>query len=129
LPKSKTALVMATAVLSHFILDAIVHNPEMDLLGNGVYKIGSGLWNYPFVSYIVEALLLIMGLWIYLRSTKSRGFSGKYGLPILSVILLVLNAVNTFGLSPTNTENFAMTMLAVYLGMIIVAFWLDRKRT
>jgi len=129
LPRSKTALVMATAVLSHFILDAIVHNPEMDLLGNGVYKIGLGLWNYHFVSYIVEALLLITGLWIYLRSTKSIAFSGKYGLPILSVILLILNAVNTFGLSPTNTENFAITMLAVYLGMIIVAFWLDRKRT
>lgn len=129
LPKSKTALVMATAVLSHFVLDAIVHNPEVDLLGNGVYKIGLGLWNYPFASYIVEALLLITGLWIYLRSTKSTAFSGRFGLPILSVILLILNAVNTFGLSPTGTENFAVTMLAVYLGTIVAAFWLDRKRT
>jgi hypothetical protein len=129
LPKSKTALVMATAVLSHFILDAIVHNPEMDLLGNGVYKIGLGLWNYPFASYVVEALSLITGLWIYLRTTKSITFGGKYGLPILSVILLILNAVDTFGLYPTNTENFAITMLAVYLGTIAVAFWLDRKRS
>jgi hypothetical protein len=127
LPKSRTALVMATAVLSHFILDVIVHNPEIDLLGNGVYKIGLGLWNYSFASYIVEALLLIAGLWIYLRSTKGITFSGKYGLPILSVILLILNAANTFGLSPTNMENLAMTMLAVYLGTIVVAFWLDRK--
>jgi len=129
LPKSKTALVMATAVLSHFILDAIVHNPDLDLLGNGAYKIGLGLWNYPLASYIVEALLLISGSWIYLRSTKSTAFSGKSGLPILSVILLVLNAVNTFGLSPTNTESFAVTMLAAYLGTIVAAFWLDRKRT
>ena len=129
LPKGKTALVMAAAVLSHFILDAIVHNPEIDLLGNGVYKIGLGLWNYPFASYVVEALLLITGLWIYLRTTKSTTFGGKYGLPILSAILLIMNAVNTFGLYPTNTENFAMTMLAVYLGTIVVAFWLDRKRT
>jgi len=128
LPKSKTVLVIVTASLSHFILDAIVHNPELDLLGNGVYKIGLGLWNYPFAAYIVEALLLITGLWIYLRSTKSNGFSGKYGLPILSVILLILNAVNTFGPPPTNMENFAITILAVYLGTIVVAFWLDRKR-
>ena len=35
LPKSKTAIVLATAVLSHFILDAIVHNADLDLLGNG----------------------------------------------------------------------------------------------
>jgi hypothetical protein len=119
---------MATAVLSHFILDAIVHNPDIDLLGNGIHKIGLGLWNNPYASYTVEALLLVTGLWIYLRTTKSTTFTGKYGLPILSAILLTLNAVNTFGLYPTNTENFAMTMLTVYLGTIAVTFWLDRKR-
>jgi len=128
-PKSRTALVMATAVLSHFVLDAITHNSEMDLLGNGVYKIGLGLWNYPIASYIVEALLLITGLWIYLRSTKSKGLGGKYGLPILGGILLILNAVNTFGMYPTSAENLAMTMLAVYLSTIVIAFWLDRKRS
>jgi len=129
LPKSKTALIMATAVLSHFILDAITHNPEVDLLGNGVYKIGLGIWNYPIASYTIEALLLIAGLWIYLRTTKTITFGGKYGLLILSVILLTLNAVNTFGLYPTNTINFAVTMLIVYIGTIVAAFWLDQKRS
>lgn len=47
LPKSRTALVMATAVTSHFVLDVVSHNPDIDLLGNGAYKIGLGLWNYP----------------------------------------------------------------------------------
>ena len=125
LPKSKTALVVATAVLSHFVLDVISHDPDMDLLGNGVYKIGLGLWNYPFASYIVEALLLITGLWVYLRTTKSTTLSGKYVLPILSIVLLILNAVNTFGPPQTNTEYFAITMLAVYLGTIVAAFWLE----
>ena len=129
LSKSKTALVMATAVLSHFILDAITHVPDLDLLGNGAYKIGLGLYNYPIASYIIEALLLITGLWIYLRSTKSIGFRGKYGLPVLGVVLLILNAVSTFGPPETNIEYFAITMLAVYLGTIVAAFWLDRKRS
>ncbi len=128
-PKTRTAMITAIAILSHFILDFIVHNPDLDLLGNGAYKIGLGLWNYPFASYVVEALLLITGLWIYLRTTKSIAFSGKYGLPILSVVLLILNAVNTFGPPPTNTEYFAITIAAVYLGTIVVAFWLDRKRS
>jgi hypothetical protein len=129
LSRSRTALVMATAVMSHFVLDVIVHDPDIDLLGTGVYKIGLGLWNYPTASYIVEALLLIAGLWIYLKSTKGKDFSGRYGLPILSVILLILNGVNTFVLYPTSVENFAITMLVVYLVTIIIAFWLDRKRT
>jgi hypothetical protein len=129
LSKSRTALVMATAVMSHFVLDVIVHNQDIDLLGNGVYKIGLGLWNYPIASYIVEALLLITGLLIYLKSTEAKDFSGRYGLPILSVILLILNGVNTFVLYPTNVENFAVTMLVVYITTIIIAFWLDPKRT
>jgi hypothetical protein len=129
LPKSKTALVMATAVLSHFVLDVISHNPDMDLLGNGVYKVGLGLWNYPIAAYTVEALLLVAGLWIYLKSTIGKDFSGKYGVPILSVILLILNGINTFVLYPTSAENLAVTMLAVYLATIFLAFWLDRKRS
>jgi hypothetical protein len=119
---------MGTAVLSHFILDAIVHNPDLDLLGNGIYKIGLGLWNYPFASYLAEAILLIIGLWIYLRVTKSQGFIGKFGMPILSLILLILNGVNTFGLPPTSTVYFATTMLVVYVSTIAAAFWLDGKR-
>jgi hypothetical protein len=128
-PRSKTALFMATAVISHFVLDVISHNPDIDLLGNGAYRIGFGLWNYPFTSYIVETLLLIGGLWIYMRSTKGEDFIGHYGLPILSLVLLILNGVNTFILYPTNVESFAATMLAVYLATAIIAFWLDRKRT
>jgi hypothetical protein len=66
LSKRKTVVIVSTAVLSHFILDAIVHNPDMDLIGNGVYKIGLSLWTYPIASYIVEAVLLLSGLWLYL---------------------------------------------------------------
>lgn len=101
----------------------------MDLLGNGAYEIGLGLWNFSPVSYIVESVLLVIGLWIYLRATRSVAFSGKYGLPVLSAVLLVLGAVSTFGSSPTSMESFAVRMLAVYLGTIVTAFWLDRKRS
>jgi hypothetical protein len=99
------------------------------VLGNGVYKVGLGLWNFPVVSYTVEAVLLVAGLWIYLRATKSTALSGKYGLPILAVVLLMLNAISTFMLTPTSMESFAVTMLSVYFGTIFAAFWLDRKRS
>lgn len=77
LPKRRTAVIVAIAVFSHFILDVIVHNPDVDLLGNSVYKIGLGLWNYPLASYTIEALLLVVGLWIYLRATKAISLIGK----------------------------------------------------
>lgn len=128
LHKRRTAGIMAIAVLSHFVLDVIVHNADVDLLGNGVYKIGLGLWNYPLASYGIEALLLIVGLWIYLRATKAISLIGKYGLPILVAILLVLGAMSTFIMQTTDMVNFALTMLVIYFSMITLAFWLDRKR-
>jgi hypothetical protein len=127
-PKRRTAGIMAIAVLSHFVLDVVVHNPDVDLLGNGVYKIGLGLWNYPLVSYGIEALLLIVGLWIYLSATKAVSLIGKYGMPILIVILLVLGAMSTFIVQTTDRVSFALTMLVVYFSIIALAFWLDRER-
>jgi len=67
-----------------------------------------------------------------LRTTSGTDFIGKYGkygLPILSVVLLILNGVNTFVLYPTNAENLAVTMLGVYLAPTIITFWLDRKKS
>jgi hypothetical protein len=125
--KGKIALVIVTAVLSHFFLDAIVHNSDLDLLGNGVYKIGFGLWNYPLVSYTAEALLLISGSWIYLRSKAGKDLRGKYGVLILSLILLALNAIFTFSSPLINSVSFALTISSIYLGTIAIGFWLTRK--
>jgi hypothetical protein len=119
---------MATAVLSHFLLDYIVHNPDLDLLGNGSIKIGLSLWNYPLASYTLEALLLLAGLWLYMKSTKSTSSIGKYGIPTLSAILPILNAVVTWGPPPSSAQFDATQILVVESIVVAAAFWLDRKR-
>ncbi len=129
LSKSKTTLIMSTAVLSHFLLDFIVHNPDLDILGSGTQKIGLGLWNYTYVSYAVESMLLLTGLLIYLKSTKSSTLSGKYGMPILIVILLLASAYVTFMAAPSSVQTGTVMLMTVYLATIATAFWLDRKRT
>lgn len=120
---------MATAALLHFLLDFIVHSPDPDIFGNGTYKIGLGLWNYTYASYAVESLLLLAGLWVYLKSTKSSTISGKYGMSALTIILLILNAAVTFMSAPSSVQTGTILLMAVYLGTIAAAFWLDRKRT
>ncbi len=127
--RSKTALFMSTAVISHFILDLIVHNPDLDVLGSGAYKVGLGLWNYTYVSYTVESLLLLAGLWVYLKSTKGSTLSGKYGMPFLTMVLLILSAVVTFMPAPSSVQTGIIMLMTIYLGTIAAAFWLDRKRT
>lgn len=129
LSKSKTALVMSTAVISHFLLDFIVHNPDLDILGNGAYKIGLGLWNYTYISYAVESILLLAGLWVYLKSTKSSTLAGKYGMPLLIITLLIVGAVATFMPASSSVLSGTIMLVTIYLVAIAAAFWLDRKRT
>src|SRR5215510_13090611 len=45
---TRTGLLVGLAVFSHWILDFIVHAPDMPLYDNSV-KVGLGLWNAPMI--------------------------------------------------------------------------------
>jgi len=126
---SSTALVMALAVLSHWFLDVIVHTPDLPLWDNTSPKVGFGLWHNPIATYMVEAALILMGLWLYLRSTTATSLIGKYGMGAFVTALLLVNAVNLFG--PPVSESkvaFAVSALMIYFVFAGAAHWLDGKR-
>lgn len=127
--KSKTALILGIAVLSHFLLDLVVHRPDLPLaFGTHSPKLGLGLWNYPAVAYVLESAILLAGLWIYLKSTAATGKLGKYGIPVFALLLLVANLLNLFGPPPPNVQMVAASGLVMYFVLTGAAFWLDRKR-
>jgi hypothetical protein len=88
--KSRVALILGIVVFSHFVLDLLTHRPDLPLLGDHSPKIGLGLWNYVILSYIVEGLIFLGGLWLYLQSTTGTTFTGKYGMIIFAIFLLGL---------------------------------------
>lgn len=64
----KGATVLAAVTFSHWILDVIVHRPDLPIFpGNaGSFPlIGFGLWTHPTASLIVEASLLAVGAFLY----------------------------------------------------------------
>jgi membrane-bound metal-dependent hydrolase YbcI (DUF457 family) len=127
--KSKTALVMAAAVWSHWFLDFIVHTPDLPLLGNDTLKLGLGLWNHAVAAYLLEAALLLAAVAWYLRHTTARTFAGKYGIVILTAVLLIVNAINMFGpLLNDDVAALSLTALGLYAVFAIAAFWLDKQR-
>lgn len=124
------AIVVALAVMSHWILDVFVHTPDMPLWNDASLKLGLGLWNSAVATYALEAVLLLAGLWLYLRSTKATTKTGKFGMGIFVVVLLLVNIVNIFGpLQGDSKLVLAVTALAAYLLFAAVAFWLDTKRS
>ena len=91
------ALVIALAVFSHWVLDVLVHTPDLPLSSDESTKIGLGLWNNAIATYAVESMILLLSLWVYLRLTTAVTSIGKYGMGIFVGLLLLINAANIFG--------------------------------
>src|SRR5258708_21046650 len=67
--------VIGALVVSHWVLDVIVHRPDMPLYPGGP-KFGLGLWNSIPGTLAVEVPMFLAGLWIYTRVTHPRAKVG-----------------------------------------------------
>ena len=121
------ALFLALAVFSHWILDLLAHRPDLPLYDN-THKVGLGLWNYPMPTFALEGAMLFGGMWIYMRSTKSGSFFGKYGMPIFGIVLVAGHWILFFAASPGSSNATPVLLLVLYLGFAAIAAWLERKR-
>lgn len=127
--KHSVALVLALGVFSHWVLDLIVHTPDLPLWSDSSPKVGFGIWNSAVATYALEAAFLLGGLWFYLRATKSTTTLGKYGMIGFVALLLVVNIVNVFGpLTSDSKVAMAGSALGAYFAFAAIAFWLDKKR-
>ena len=69
----RTASIIGLVVFSHWVLDFIVHPPDLPLLFSGSPMVGLGLWtSVPgrIISFILEFALLAGGMAIYLSAKK-----------------------------------------------------------
>ncbi len=127
---NSVAIVVALAVFSHWLLDLVTHTPDLPLWSDASLKLGLGLWNNAIATYVVEAILLLLALWLYLRSTTATSAVGKYGMSIFIVFLLLLNIVNIFGPMQGDSKLvLAISALTSYFLFAAAAFWLDTKRS
>lgn len=128
--KQSVAVVVALAVFSHWLLDLPVHTPDLPLWSDTSPKLGFGLWNNAIATYLFEAGLLLLALWMYLRSTKAVSAAGKYGMVVFVAFLLLVNVSNIFG-DPMVDSRLGLSVFALssYFLFAAIAFWLDQKRS
>jgi len=62
--KNRWGWIISLCVLSHWFIDVIVHQPDMSLFF-GNYKLGLGLWKYPYLVYGIEVALFMAGWLIW----------------------------------------------------------------
>jgi membrane-bound metal-dependent hydrolase YbcI (DUF457 family) len=122
-----TAAWVGAAVFSHWILDWLVHRPDLPLYDDTM-KVGLGIWNYPAIALCLEALLLFAGMTMYMRQTKAIGSVGRFGPPLFGILMLAIQVYLFFGPPPTSAGAAAVTALASYAVFAAVAQWLDVRR-
>jgi membrane-bound metal-dependent hydrolase YbcI (DUF457 family) len=66
-------VVIAVVVLSHWVLDLVVHRADLALLpGNvGDVRMGLGLWKVQWASITLEAAILMVGAFLYWRAATA----------------------------------------------------------
>ena len=124
---SGALLVVAGLVLSHWVLDVISHRPDMPLTIGGGTKLGFGLWNSRPATILVELAMLLIGIVMYVRTTKPIDRTGMLALTGLIVFLLVINVANIFGPPPPSVSAVAWSVQAVWL-LVAWGYWIDRHR-
>ena len=108
LARSATSVV-GLAVLSHWLLDLLVHRPDLPLYDNTA-KVGFGLWNFPAVAFALEAAVLFGGMWLYFGTAVVS----RLRMVVLGVVMLGVQAYVFFGPPPVSDRAAALTALISY---------------
>jgi hypothetical protein len=121
------AWLVGALVMSHWLLDFVVHGPDLPLYPGGP-KMGLGLWDSLLGTLAVEAGIFIAGVWIYSTRTRATSAGGKYGWWAFVAFLVVILEINLFGPPPENVRQVAWVTLALWV-MPLWAWAFDRLRT
>jgi hypothetical protein len=121
------AVVAAVCVVSHWILDLVVHRPDLPLLPHGGVKVGLGLWSSLPATLCAEALVLGAGLAVYVRRTEAVDRVGRFALLGLVLLLVVIYLASVFGPPPPSAEAIAWAGQAQWL-LVGLGYWVDRHR-
>jgi len=124
--KVRAAVLVAAAVFSHWLLDALVHVPELPILGASSAKVGLGLWQIMPVALAVEAVIALAGLYLFLSGAR-LSVAKKFWLAALSVLILVFTVAGmTVASPPPSVVAMATSSLVTIVVVCALTFWLGR---
>jgi len=115
------ATVVALAVFSHWILDLLVHRPDLPLYDNTA-KVGLGLWNLPIVAFALETILLFGGMALFLSTTAAP----RLRMVVFGLVMLAIQGYIFFGPPPVSADAAALTALGAYVVFAAVVARLER---
>lgn len=124
---SKTSIILGVFVVSHWVLDFLVHIPDLPIFPGSELKVGLGLWNSFTATIILEGLIFGIGVYLYYKVTKTKNKTGTYSLIGLVVFLILIYISNLFGPPPDSVKAIGIVGNAQWL-IILWGYWIDKNR-
>ena len=122
-----SAVLLGGLVVSHWLLDLVVHRPDLPLWFSDEHKVGLGLWNSVTATVIAEMVLFFSGVFIYASTTSAKNRVGRFAYWGLIIFLLAVEVSNLFSPPPPNATVIGYVGLSQWL-IIAWAYWIDRNR-
>ena len=102
--RERAAILLAAAVLSHWVLDVIAHRPDMPVLPSGPY-LGLGLWNSIPATLVVELTMFAAGVALYLHAIGAGRRRLSFWLFVAFLLVAYFGA--SFGPPPPDKRTLA----------------------
>lgn len=121
------AITIWIGVISHWLMDYVVHRPDLPLYAGAGRFVGLGLWNKRWITIAVELALLAAGVAIYLFQTRAKDKIGSLVFWAFVFVIVGLYVAVAFGPPPPSVNKLAIGALFSLL-FVPVAWWFDRHR-
>ena len=125
--RMRVFLIIAALVVSHFVLDGLVHVAGLPLAGENSPKFGLGLWKHMPAELGLETVMTLAGVTIYWRVAGDSAVS-RWGVTIFMVLLTALNWTQLFAVTPPAPAELIPTWIVAPLVFAAIPFTFDRKR-
>ena len=121
------AIAVWAGVVSHWLLDFVVHRPDLPLRAGDSRLLGLGLWNKRGITIAVELTFLAGGVALYLFQTRAKDKIGSFGFGAFVFVIVGLYGAVVFGPAPPSVNKLAIGALFSLL-FVPFAWWFDSHR-
>jgi hypothetical protein len=121
------AVLLAALVVSHWVLDFVVHRPDLPLAPWSSVKVGLGLWNSVPATLAIEIAMYAVAICLYFTGTRPLDAIGRGGAALLAVALFAIYLASSFGPPPPSPRVLALSAAPMVL-LALWAAWADRHR-
>lgn len=125
--RKKAAILMAVLVFSHWVLDLLVHKPDLPIIGGSGPKLGIGAWNSLILTLVLEFSILGIGTYLYIKTTRNSTRKGLILLLSLVIFLIFVYTMNIFGPPPPDADAIGYIGLSQWL-LVAWGYWIDKNR-